>query len=161
MADDKYDQAKKLIEKNANEVGPGGQGRVRGVPDADAGRYNPVIPEGEVNIRTIEEKKPFLTPPGHLKYELLSLEDKLARTKFVTHESDAHLIVDNEVCRKCPGQWCLVVCPSQRYSKDAQGNIHVDFEGCFECGTCRVACLPGGVYWKYPLGGYGVCYRLG
>jgi len=161
MPEDILELSKELIEKNAAEVGPGGQGKIRGVPTADAGRYNPTRPETAVNIRTMEEEKVLLSPPDSLPFERLTLEDKLGRTKFITREGDPHLIVDNEICQKCPGQWCLVVCPTQRYSKDAEGKIHVDYEGCVECGTCRVACLPGGVYWKYPLGGFGVSYRQG
>lgn len=161
MAENKLEISTKLIAKNNEEIGVGGQGRIRGVPHADPAKYNPVQPSGEVNIRVNESLKVLLSPVESLPYESLTLEDKLARTKFVTREEDPHLIVDNEICRKCPGQWCLVVCPTQRYSKDVEGNIHVDYEGCVECGTCRVACLPGGVYWKYPLGGYGVSYRAG
>jgi len=161
MAEDQLAVNRDLIEKNATEIGPGGQGARRGVPQADAARFNPVRPEGEVNIRTHEAAKTLLAPADKLAYEQLTMEDKLARTKFVANEKDPHLIVDNDICRACPGQWCLTVCPSQRYSKDAEGIIHVDFEGCFECGTCLIACLPGGVYWKYPLGGFGVCYREG
>ncbi len=161
MAQDILELSKELIERNAEQVGVGGQGGVRGVADASASLYNPVQPAEVVNIRTMEERKQLLTEKEKLQFEKLTLEDKLGRTKFVTREGDPHLIVDNEICQKCPGQWCLVVCPTQRYSKDAEGKIHVDYEGCVECGTCRVACLPGGVYWKYPLGGFGVSYREG
>ncbi len=161
MPQDKLELSKELIEKNNAELGKGGQGAIRGVPQADINAFAPCQPIGEVNIRVNESKKVLLSPIESLPYEKLTLEDKLGRTKFVTREGDPHLIVDNEICRKCPGQWCLIVCPTQRYSKDAEGNIHVDYEGCVECGTCRVACLPGGVYWKYPLGGFGVSYREG
>ena len=161
MAEDKLAENRALIEKNAAEIGPGGQGARRGVPQEDPAKFNPVQPEDEINIRTHEAAKELLSPADNLPYEHLTMEDKLARTKFVANENDPHLIVDNEICKTCQGQWCLTVCPSQRYSKDADGIIHVDYEGCFECGTCLVACLPGGVYWKYPLGGFGVSYRFG
>jgi ferredoxin like protein len=161
MAEAKHEQMLELIDRNTATVGPGGQGQARGVPDADMKQYDCTRPAGELNIRSQEAKRELLSPQDQLPYELVPLDDKLGVNKFVAAEDDPHLLVDNRICRECPGQWCLFVCPSQRYSKDAEGVIHVDSEGCLECGTCRLACLPGGLYWKYPLGGFGVCFRLG
>jgi ferredoxin like protein len=161
MAEEKQELMLDHIKKNTAEVGPGGQGRARGVINADAQDYPGAQPSGEVNIREFERERKLLCAQEKLQYPMLTLEDKLAATKFTAADGDPHLLVDNAICSTCPGQWCLFVCPAQRYSKDAAGMIHVDSEGCFECGTCRVACLPGGLYWKYPLGGFGVCYRWG
>lgn len=161
MAEAKQEQMLELIGKNAEAMGAGGQGKTRGVPGADAKTYDCTQPAGEVNVRSQEDACELHAAREKLPYEMVALDDKLGVTKFVAADEDPHLLVNNEICRECPGQWCLYVCPAQRYSKDAEGVIHVDSEGCFECGTCRVACLPGGLYWKYPLGGFGVCFRMG
>ncbi len=166
---DFLEKSRELLNKNRELVGEGGQGGVRGHPELE-GRFEEFLPKGEkgpakrpgpVNFETLKQEVELLSPPDRLRYEKVDMLTKLFRDKWVTHPSDPHLIVDNEICATCPGEWCLYVCPSQRYSKDEQGLIHVDYEGCFECGTCRVACLPGGVYWKYPLGSFGVSYREG
>ena len=97
----------------------------------------------------------------HLKpCESLSLEDRLYRTRFKA-DSEAHLILDVEICRSCPHKACTIVCPVQNYTFDENDDVIVSFEGCLECGACRIACTPKGLTWKYPKGGMGVCYRQG
>jgi len=124
--------------------------------------YDMTKEAGLVNEVTIEARKVLLTPADKLGYEHLGVLDKLYRTTFKTNFGDPHLGVDNDICKTCAGNWCLYCCPSQRFTKDAEGLIHVDYEGCFECGTCFVACLPKGlVLWKQPLGGFGVSYKYG
>jgi ferredoxin-like protein FixX len=41
------------------------------------------------------------------------------------------------------------------------GEIHIEFAGCQECGTCKIACPHGALEWHYPRGEYGVQYRYG
>lgn len=151
------------IKTNSEKVGVGGQGKVRKHHIEKSDSLKPLINDikSEVNFETVKSKVQYLSAITTVRYENVDMLTKLFRNKWVTAEGDPHLIVDNEICKTCPGQWCLYVCPSQRYSRDTDGLIHVDYEGCFECGTCRVACLPGGIYWKYPIGGHGVCYREG
>lgn len=159
---DYLEQNKQLIEKNSESIGPGGQGGTRQHHIELASSLKPEQNiAGEINFETEKTRWQPLSNLETARYEQVDMLTKLFRNKWVTAEGDPHLIVDNEICKTCVGQWCLFVCPSQRYSRDASGLIHVDYEGCFECGTCRVACLPGGVYWKYPIGGHGVCYREG
>ena len=92
--------------------------------------------------------------------ESLSVEDRLFRTRFKA-DTDAHLIVDNKICKDCPHKACTIVCPVQNYTFDEKEDVIVSFEGCLECGACRIACTPGGLTWKYPKGGMGVCFRQG
>jgi ferredoxin like protein len=35
------------------------------------------------------------------------------------------------------------------------------YEGCLECGTCRMVCSFHAVNWSYPKQGNGVLYRFG
>ncbi|MFO1430445.1 MAG: FAD-dependent oxidoreductase [Candidatus Competibacteraceae bacterium] len=40
------------------------------------------------------------------------------------------------------------------------GGILFNYEQCFECGTCYIACnQEGAIRWSYPRGGYGVTFR--
>ena len=92
--------------------------------------------------------------------EALSLEDRLFRTRFKA-DTESHLVVDPTICRTCSHKGCTLVCPVQNYTIDDAGDVIVSFEGCLECGACRVACTPRGLSWKYPKGGMGVCFRQG
>jgi ferredoxin like protein len=91
----------------------------------------------------------------------MKLEDKLYRVKFKA-DSDSHLIIiSQEKCKKCELKQCTYVCPAECY-KIEDGEVIVSFEGCLECGTCRIACHEfENIDWKYPLGGYGVTYVYG
>ena len=44
----------------------------------------------------------------------------------------------------------------------ADGRVLFSYEGCVECGTCRIVCNEfDNVEWTYPRGGYGIQYRFG
>jgi len=90
----------------------------------------------------------------------LSLPDKLALDKFIVDEGQAHIQINNELCKKCGEKNCLFVCPAGLYS-EKNGEITVEWAGCLECGTCLAVCRKGALNWKYPNGGYGVIYRQG
>jgi ferredoxin like protein len=92
--------------------------------------------------------------------ESLSVEDRLFKTRFKA-DTEAHLVVDIAVCKTCTHKACTYVCPVQNYTINDDNDVIVSWEGCLECGACRVACTPGGVTWKYPNGGMGVCLRQG
>ena len=88
-----------------------------------------------------------------------SLEDKLYLTQF-SADKESHLKVDQTKCKECETKICTTICPVENY-KEEDGEIVVSFEGCLECGTCRIACRDGSITWEYPRGGFGVCYRFG
>ncbi len=103
------------------------------------------------------EVEHYLKPPKRL-----SVEEKVFNTQFKTDENNSHLAVDQEICRQCEHKICTTICPVGNYTLDEQsGDIVVSFEGCLECGTCRVACDKGSISWRFPRGGYGVFYRFG
>jgi len=91
----------------------------------------------------------------------MKLEDKLYRVKFKA-DSNTHLeIKSQENCKKCIKKQCTYVCPAECY-KIEDDEVIVSFEGCLECGTCRIACYEfENIDWKYPLGGYGVTFVYG
>jgi len=92
----------------------------------------------------------------------MKIEDKLFLDRFKVDEADSHLkIIDPQVCmNKCKGQPCLYFCPANVYR--LEGNrVSVNYEGCLECGTCRIGCPNLNIEWKFPKGGYGVAHKFG
>lgn len=70
----------------------------------------------------------------------------------------SHIKVNVTYCKKCENKYCLHVCPADLYS-EVDGEIKINYEGCLECGTCRIVCEY--IEWDYPEGGFGVQYRFG
>ena len=87
----------------------------------------------------------------------LSIEDRLGLVSFVIDE-EPHIIRREEFCKDCELRVCLKVCPAKLYEEE-NGKINFNYEGCLECGTCRIAC--GKLEWNYPRGGFGVNYQFG
>lgn len=92
--------------------------------------------------------------------EKLSIDDKLALVYFKVDE-EPHINVDIAICRTCKQKPCLYVCPVENYKLLDSNDIVFSWEGCLECGACRVICPKGAIGWNYPRGGFGVCYRFG
>ena len=92
----------------------------------------------------------------------MKLEDKLFLVTFQA-DSESHLWVkDPAVCRRCADKPCVNGCPADCWEKvEDKDEVHVSFEGCLECGTCRIICPYDNVGWKYPRGGFGVKYKFG
>ena len=91
----------------------------------------------------------------------MNIEAKLGLDVFAL-DKQPHIVVDQEVCRtRCGRRACLTACPAHLYTLGPQGEITLNFEGCLECGTCKLACPEGALNWSYPRGGFGVQYRLG
>ena len=87
------------------------------------------------------------------------MDDKLNKTRFVVAET-AHIVLEDTICQNCKEQACLYVCPASIYSLK-EGKITLVWQGCVECGACRIACKRGAIKWDYPKGGYGVSLRYG
>ena len=89
------------------------------------------------------------------------VDNLLMSLKYFIDEQEAHLqIIDPSVCLKCE-QPCLYFCPVGAYQRQADGHVMLAFQSCVECGSCRLACPPNNVRWKYPRGGFGVAYKFG
>ena len=91
-----------------------------------------------------------------------TLEDRVGTVKF-NAAAEAHIRLDLKICKKCEERACLQVCPAGNYTENEANpqEIVLSWEGCFECGTCRLACPHDAIDWNYPTGGKGVCYRYG
>jgi ferredoxin like protein len=89
----------------------------------------------------------------------MAVEDKLTTTRFNV-DIEPHIRVDIEICETCLDKPCLYVCPAQNYVL-SDGKLVFSWQGCLECGACRIACLRNAIDWAYPRGGFGVCLRYG
>jgi ferredoxin like protein len=89
-------------------------------------------------------------------------EEKLALDAFKT-DTESHIRIDQHLCReRCKVRYCTFVCPGHLYSLNEETNeMTVEYAGCLECGTCKVACREGAITWVYPRGEFGVQYRYG
>ena len=92
----------------------------------------------------------------------MKLEDKLFLVTF-NADTQTHLSVkDQALCTKCTNKPCVSGCPAGCWELEHEKNeIKVAFEGCLECGTCRLICPFSNVNWQYPRGGFGVKYKHG
>ena len=89
----------------------------------------------------------------------VSIEDLLFTIRYRC-DTESHLAIrDQAVCRDCRKP-CLTFCPAEVYTF-RDGEMHVAYENCIECGTCRVACSNQNIEWRYPKGGFGVAYKIG
>jgi ferredoxin like protein len=95
---------------------------------------------------------------GDLKTKV-NIDDKLFLNNYKV-DTESHLVIkDQGVCAKCTEKPCMDICPAHVYDwKDEQ--IIVSYEGCLECGACRIGCCFDNISWRYPRGGFGVQFRL-
>ncbi|WP_070120364.1 ferredoxin family protein [Bacillus marinisedimentorum] len=88
-----------------------------------------------------------------------SIEEKQYLVRFRA-DKESHLhILDHEVCRDCEDKACLSFCPGEVYKWEGD-RMQVGYEGCHECGSCRIACPHDNIKWEYPKGGHGIVFRF-
>ncbi len=92
-----------------------------------------------------------------------AIEVKLSLNAFNVDRDRAHIrIIDTDTCLRCARQQCINCCPANCYSPKDDGRVLFSYEGCVECGTCRIVCNEfHNVEWTYPNGGFGIQYRHG
>lgn len=90
----------------------------------------------------------------------VKIEDKLFANRFRPHGESHLAIIDPAVCLKCADRPCTTFCPAKVYSWD-DNRISIAFEGCLECGTCRIGCPFANIRWRYPKGGFGISHKFG
>ncbi len=101
----------------------------------------------------------FSTKLRELKTEI-NIDDKLFLNRWKPDHQSHLEIIDPAVClEQCSGKDCTVFCPARVYEW-RDDRITVGYEGCLECGACRIACPHQNIRWRYPRGGYGVQFRL-
>ncbi|MGC8567317.1 MAG: ferredoxin family protein [Caldisphaera sp.] len=88
----------------------------------------------------------------------MKLEDILQSNIWDVDE-DPHIIVDYNKCQKCLVKPCIYLCPAGCFAEAGNG-IVFSYEGCVECGTCRVICPLEAITWNYPKNGKGILYRF-
>lgn len=90
-----------------------------------------------------------------------TVSERLGANRFELDEEESHIHVDQELCRTTgTGKAIIAVCPAGVYS-ERDGEIHVEYAACLECGTCLAVAAPGALTWRYPRGGFGVTFRQG
>ena len=101
----------------------------------------------------MSEERPFRSEP---------LDVRLSRVVFQP-DPEPHIVLDPEVCSRCRiERVCAAVCPAGNYRLDEVAHrMSVSTDSCMECGACRIACTEGSVTWRWPRGGFGVCYVRG
>ena len=94
------------------------------------------------------------------KLKKLSLDDKLFLNNFKVDKTPHLKLKDLQLCKGCKGKCCVYICPVGNYQK-TDGVVTLSWEGCLECGGCRIACPHEAIEWQYPQGGFGIKYRHG
>jgi len=89
----------------------------------------------------------------------MTIEDKLASVK-TKRDGNSHIHIDQVKCSSCGDKICLLICPAETY-EEINGKINAVYENCLECGSCRIACSKGAIYWKNPRGAFGVTFFNG
>jgi ferredoxin like protein len=93
---------------------------------------------------------------------MTSIEDKLFLDRFQVDDEPHLKILNPDVCvQDCRDQPCLFICPARVYTLEEDGQINVAYEGCLECGSCRIGCPHLNIEWRFPRGGYGVRHKFG
>jgi len=90
---------------------------------------------------------------------MIDRSEKLLKIRFLV-SMEPHIVLDSSKCSQCDLQSSLYFCPAGCFTEE-NDEIKFNYEGCLECGTCRVMLPKEALKWDYPLGGYGVSYRIG
>lgn len=91
----------------------------------------------------------------------MSIDDKLGCNRFHPDDNYAHIEVNPDCTDTRMIERVVMACPAKLYAWE-NGKLRFNYEGCLECGTCRV--LAGGNVirsWNHPMGGMGVEFRMG
>jgi ferredoxin like protein len=91
----------------------------------------------------------------------MSVDNKLGLVRFRVDEHNPHIVLDETYNNEKEIHLLTMACPAGLYSYE-DGTLSFNYEGCLECGTCRVL-SEGKVIksWNYPRGAKGVEYRQG
>lgn len=96
--------------------------------------------------------------------QALRLEDKLYLNRWKSDDRSHLIVMDQEICLHRCGEThnhaCTIFCPAGVYKFEGD-MVSVMYEGCLECGACRMGCPYHNIEWHFPRGGYGVTYKYG
>lgn len=90
----------------------------------------------------------------------LKLEDLLQRNVWDVDE-DPHIEIpkDPEQQVGLPKKALVYLCPAGCYTMVGD-TVLFSYEGCFECGLCRVVSPEDKIKWEYPKSGKGIQFRF-
>jgi ferredoxin like protein len=89
-----------------------------------------------------------------------NIEEKQYLLRFRCDTKSHLTVLDHDVCMtQCPDKICTVFCPAEVYKWEGT-RMQVGYEGCHECGSCRIGCPYQNIKWEYPKGGHGIVFRL-
>lgn len=91
--------------------------------------------------------------------KIKKIEDKLAVNKFDVDEQ-VHIRIDEDKCKPCSEWDCVYACPAGCFTQK-EDHITFSYEGCLECGSCRIVCDKDAIEWTLPRAGFGICYQFG
>jgi ferredoxin-like protein FixX len=92
----------------------------------------------------------------------VNVDQKLSLNKFYVDEGYAHIVLKQGKLDLLEFKKLVLACPAGLYQIDEKGDVHFDYAGCVECGTCRVLCGKTILEkWEYPQGTMGVEFRWG
>ncbi|MCF8069135.1 MAG: 4Fe-4S dicluster domain-containing protein [Desulfobacterales bacterium] len=91
----------------------------------------------------------------------MTVDEKMSTVK-IKIDKEAHITVNKELCKNCTDRPCLIICAAENYKWDEKSDDLVfNYEGCLECGACRLICPLNAISWSYPKHGCGVKFRFG
>jgi ferredoxin like protein len=95
--------------------------------------------------------------------DIMTLEDKLYRTKYEPDTDNPHIVIANEKLTPAEAKALVTLCPAGVYKPDPNNDkeILVSHDNCLECGTCTKICNLDALDWKFPDGAMGVKFRIG
>lgn len=98
-----------------------------------------------------------MSSEGKVLEKPLKVEDLLQRNVFDVDE-EAHIAIPSDDQSGIPKALTLL-CPCGCYTKVGEKLLY-SYEGCLECGLCRVISNNPRMKWEYPKSGRGVHYRF-
>lgn len=91
----------------------------------------------------------------------MNIDDKLGTDCFFIDKLSPHITINREFDNDDHINLLVKACPAGLYQQE-NGKITFNYEGCLECGTCRVLSKGKVVKsWSYPMGGKGIEFRQG
>lgn len=90
----------------------------------------------------------------------MSVNESLARNVYHP-ATEAHIQLRENLSEE---QILLLqkICPAGLFTPDSAGRVNVHFQGCLECGCCRLLAGPSTLAgWHYPPSGAGLTLRFG
>ncbi len=89
-----------------------------------------------------------------------NIEDKLAVNKYDI-DRDVHIKIKENICQTCNIRSCLYACPAGCFKLNQEQHVTYSYEGCLECGSCKIVCDKKAIDWILPRPGFGICYEYG